>query len=137
MVQENSRRHFCLPEEDVEFLTAKGWVWETIRESSKQWLLIHGFPIPSGFKQSSATAAIEIPAGYPTAPLDMTYFFPALSLVTGRGIPALSPQSIEGKEFQRWSRHRIAPGLWRPGEDNVHTHMSLTEEWLLREVGNV
>ena len=47
---------------------------------------------------------------------------------------ALSPMTIMGQEFQRWSRHRTGQNPWRPGIDNLHTHLSLVEEWLLREV---
>ena len=43
-------------------------------------------------------------------------------------------QIIEGKSYQRWSRHRSHVSQWNPVIDSVVTHFSLIEESLLREV---
>lgn len=130
------RRQFALPEDDVEFLEAKGWKWETIIDGNTQWLLIHEFAIPSGYNISSTTVAVHVIPGYPTAALDMVYFKPGLSLNSGHAIKALSPHTIEGEVYQRWSRHRTSANPWRVGLDNIHTHIGLVEEWLLKEVAN-
>jgi hypothetical protein len=42
-------------------------------------------------------------------------------------------QSLDGKSFQRWSRHRTAENPWRIGRDNLGTHIILVEDWLARE----
>jgi len=47
---EKLRRDFDLPEEDREHLDARGLPWETVSEGNNQWLLIHDFPIPEGYK---------------------------------------------------------------------------------------
>lgn len=127
------RRQFLLPEADGEHLEAHGLQWETIVEPGWRWLLVYGFPVPDGYSVSSVTAAVSISPGYPDAPLDMAYFYPALSRTDGRAIGALSPQMIDGKTFQRWSRHRTGLNPWRPGVDDLSTHLALVRHWLERE----
>lgn len=125
------RRAFDLPEGDREYLAARGLPWETIIEGS-QWLLVHECPIVTGYNHETATAALLIAPGYPESQIDMVYFFPELARVDGKPIPALSPQSLDGKTFQRWSRHRN-DDPWRPGVDDVSTHLLQVDEWLRRE----
>jgi hypothetical protein len=128
------RREFDLPEEDIEYLNARGFPWETISDESGLWLLINDFPIPDGYKTSIAQVAIKIPSDYLMSGLDMVYFSPALSRTDEITIPATeAKENINNLTFQRWSRHRTAENPWRPGLDNIATHLSLVEEWLLRE----
>ena len=128
------RCDFALPAEDIEYLAARGLKWETVRDGKAQWLFVHEFPIPPGYNVSQATAGVRIAPGYPDVQIDMVYFRPALSLPRGIPIGALSKTVIIGTEFQQWSRHRTAENPWRPGVDNLHTHLSLVEEWLWRKV---
>lgn len=127
------RRMFHLPAEDAQFLEDYGLPWETITDGS-QWVLLHDFPTGKGYNHSKVTAAIRIETGYPHAALDMVYFFPALARLDGKAIGATQAiQQIEGKPFQRWSRHRTAQNPWIIGQDNVGSHIILIEEWLARE----
>ncbi|MGB8508425.1 MAG: E2/UBC family protein [Pyrinomonadaceae bacterium] len=127
------RRQFLLLEADREHLDARGLAWETIIDSAGRWLLVHEFPVPDGYNLRSVTAAVQIGACYPDAQLDMVYFHPPLVRTDGRAIGALSNQLIDGKTFQRWSRHRTGQNPWRPGEDDIAAHLSLVEHWLERE----
>ncbi len=73
-------------------------------------------------------------SGYPIAALDMVYVFPALVRRDGRPIPQTNAvQQLDGKSWQRWSRHRTAENPWRPGEDCVEHHIFLVEDWFARE----
>jgi hypothetical protein len=128
------RRQFQLPESDREFLEARGLPWETIIESNTKWLLIHEFPVPNGYNHNTVTVALMIVAGYPEAQIDMVYFYPALARLDGHQINALASQNIEGKTYQRWSRHRTSQNPWRPGEDDVSTHLSLVEFLVEKEL---
>jgi hypothetical protein len=125
-----ARRAFDLPEEDTEFLNTLGLVWETVKNAEVRWLLIHEYPIPSGFNVSKAMLAIKIEGGYPPAKLDMAYFLPSLSKVRGTTIPNLSAASIEDKQYQQWSRHYE----WREGIDDLAVHYRRIEQWLLDEL---
>jgi hypothetical protein len=127
------RTQFPLLAEDEKFLQDYGLPWETVVDGS-QWVLIHDYPLPSGYNNSHVTAAIRMETGYPASQLDMVYFHPPISRKDGRAIGATgSMQSIDGKSFQRWSRHRTAQNPWKPGQDNLGTHIILIEEWLERE----
>lgn len=127
------REQFLLPENDRRYLQAGQLQWETLNEGGAQWLLLHAFPVPAGYHQSEVTVALNITPGYPDVQLDMVWFFPPISRTDGKTIGALSNQTIDGKNFQRWSRHRTGQNPWRPGEDDLSTHLLLVKEWLERE----
>lgn len=127
------RRQFDLPPEDVEFLNQYGVPWETIVDGSP-WVLIHDFPTHAGYIHPTVTAAIRIETGYPNAELHMVYFFPALARTDGKPIGATqNVQQLDGKSFQRWSRHRTVQNPWKIGRDTLGTHVILIEDWLERE----
>jgi Prokaryotic E2 family E len=128
------RQQFILPEFDREFLKTLGLAWETNTEAGSYWLLLHEFPVPQGYNIEKVTVALMISAGYPEANLDMVYFFPHLARLDGKAVNALAFQSIEGKTYQRWSRHRTPQNPWRPGEDDISTHLALVENWLEKEL---
>lgn len=127
------RRQFDLLPQDQEFLEEYRLDWETIDDGS-QWVLIHKFPTPEGYSHSYVTMAVRIETGYPNTELNMVYFFPALERKDGKKIGATdAKQTIDGKEFQRWSRHRTSKNPWRLGFDYLGTHVILIEDWLERE----
>jgi len=126
----SARRAFALPEEDTDLLNAGDYDWETV-ESGGRWLLIHEFPVLPGFTLPFTSAAIQIPSGYPSAALDMIYFHPAIVRLDGRAIPATqATQAIDGKAWQRWSRHYTQANPWKLGEYNVVTHLNLALTWV-------
>lgn len=127
------RREFELPSADQMFLGQYGLPWESIVEGS-HWVIIHHFPTGTGYNYERVSIAIRIETGYPLAPLDMVYVFPPLARTDGRPIPQTSvPQQLDGKEWQRWSRHRSAENPWRPGVDSLEDHVLLVEDWVSRE----
>ena len=128
------RRQFELPEQDALFLKSADWRWELISDGGMQWILFHGYPIPEGYNTKEAIVAVTIPPGYPISQLDMVYFYPGLFRPDGKPIAALTIQNIEGKPFQRWSRHRTPQNPWRPDVDDLSTHLSLIDNWLQREL---
>ncbi|NJK44856.1 MAG: hypothetical protein HC933_11725 [Pleurocapsa sp. SU_196_0] len=135
------RRMFKLPDEDVATLAALGLAWETLIEVpepqvTQQWLLIHDYPISGrGYTVSTVNLAFLIDSLYPDTQIDMAYFYPALAKLDGSSINALAEQLIDGKKFQRWSRHRTPQNPWRPGVDEIGTHLLLVNHWLERELG--
>lgn len=127
------RRAFQLPDDDAECLVALGVNWEGVIEGGTKWLIIPGYPIPEGYNHRTADLALRMPPSYPDDQIDMVYFHPALTLSSGKTIRQLSPLQIEGKNYQQWSRHRTAANPWRPGLDNVCTHLLQVDTWLRRE----
>jgi hypothetical protein len=127
------RRQFLLPEEDIIYLESLDLQWETIIDGRMHWVIIYDYPVAPGYTTEKVTVAIKIETGYPRSPLDMAYFFPALQRRDGKGINALSFQPIDGKQFQRWSRHRTPANSWREGIDDLSTHMGLVSFWFEQE----
>jgi hypothetical protein len=128
------RKTFLLPEADQLYLNALALPWETIVDRGGQWLIIHKFPVPIGYNCPEVSIALMVPPGYPVAQFDMAYFSPALSRIDGRPIGALTAQMIEGTNYQRWSRHRTGENPWRPGIDDVSTHLSMVNTWFEKEL---
>ena len=126
------RRHFELPEEDAEFLDSLQLSWETVSDNGN-WILIHDYPLPNGYNLNEASAALRIESGYPNAQIDMVYFYPHLSRCDGKTIGALAFMQFDGKQWQRWSRHRTGANPWRPELDGVSTHTMLVNHWLSDE----
>ena len=127
------RREVVLPEDDALHLDARGLPWETVGDGGRQFLLVHDFPLPDGYDASTVTLALMVPPGYPTVQVDMVYFSPAVVRTDRQPIGALATLVVAGTPFQRWSRHRTGQNPWRPGLDDVSTHLALVEEWLEQE----
>jgi hypothetical protein len=127
------RRQFQLPEADVAHLESLGLPWEAVVEGRVQWLLVHGWPLPAGYNHRAVSIAIRVESGYPESQLDMVYALPHLVRQDGVGINNLTGQSIDGKDWQRWSRHRTEANPWRPGVDDLSTHLFLVDDWFARE----
>lgn len=126
------RRDFQLPQEDCNFLDGLGQ-WETVSCSGMQWVIIHDYPVCPGYNVDRVIVALKIETGYPRTQLDMAYFYPALQRKDKKVIRAITYQTIDGKPFQRWSRHRTGQNPWREGVDDISTHMSLVSFWFEQE----
>ncbi|MGC2223815.1 MAG: E2/UBC family protein [Methylocella sp.] len=126
-------RQFDLLPEDESFLKEYGLPWETIVDGSP-WVLIHEFPTHEGYNHPHVTVAIRLETGYPASQLDMVYFYPTLARSDGKAIGGTeSMQQIDGKSYQRWSRHRSPQNPWKAGQDGLGSHVILIEDWLERE----
>lgn len=124
--------NFELFEEDVENLKKGGFQWETLSLNGN-WLIIKGFPVPDGYNCQNVEVAINIPSNYPQGKLDMAYFYPALKRLDEIPIPATEVTvNINGKSYQRWSRHRNSIA-WRAGIDSITTHIEEIKNWLQNE----
>jgi hypothetical protein len=128
------RREFQLPAEDVAFLNDLGLRCETVSQGG-MWVIIYGVTLPAGYLTATVDIAIQILPGYPTSPLDMAYFYPAIARADGRPIPnSEAVQPLDGKGWQRWSRHRLGASIWVPGVDNLERHFVFIQQWLAREI---
>lgn len=127
------RRDFQLLQADIEFLDAEGYDWDTVRDNNVSWLIVKNFVIPDGYNRSSVAMALRIEPTYPDTQIDMMYFNPAIQRNDGKAIGQLCNQTIVGEVWQRWSRHRTGQNPWRPGYDNVSTHIILVRFLLERE----
>jgi len=98
------------------------------------WLLVHDYKLPQGYSPASVSMAIKIPANYPDAEIDMVYFHPAIKRLDGKAIPCTECiQPIDGKDFQRWSRHYTIQNPWVSGVCSLESHYYTIGTWLDRE----
>jgi hypothetical protein len=127
------RQDFRLPESDEEYLTSLGRPWEAILDGNSRWVLIHDWRLPCGYNHETTSVGLLIPANYADSQIDMVYFSRDLARTDGKAINALSTHLIAGACWQRWSRHRTGRNPWRPGIDDIASHLSLVVDWLGRE----
>lgn len=128
------RQHFALPPEDTAFLERNGLPWEALIEGGIRRVVIYSYPVPAGYRQASVDLFLRIENSYPDTQIDMVYFHPALQTGAGHSICAISNENFDGKVWQRWSRHRTPQNPWRPGIDNIESHLILVTEWMAKEV---
>ncbi|ABE62194.1 hypothetical protein Nham_1370 [Nitrobacter hamburgensis X14] len=129
------RQAFALLPVDERHLDTMGLKWETVVDGGRRWLLIEGYPVPEGYNAAVVTLALEIPGPYPGAQIDMFYVHPALRRLVGEEIPATqATETVLGRIFQRWSRHRGPNSPWSSRLDNVMTHLTLVDGALAKEV---
>lgn len=119
-----------LPEEDVDYLSQKGYKWQLQSEGSEWWLTIEAFPIGERYSSRSVDMLIRIPPQYNQAPLDMWFVSPEIKLgSTGAHPPAASHfEDHFGRRWQRFSRHFPTP--WRPGIDGLSTLITFAHQEL-------
>lgn len=127
------RKDFNLPESDETYLNNAGLPWETIIENLTRWLIIHEWKIPAGYNFDKSSLALMIPGNYSDSEIDMVYFQQHIARKDSKPIGALLPVNVLGAPWQRWSRHRTAKNPWRPGVDDLESHLILVDEWLQRE----
>ena len=128
------RRQVPLLAQDVLYLDSLGLRWETVVEQQVKAVIIFGWAIPPGYNVPAADVHVRFSEGYPDAQLDMAYFSPHLVRADQRNINNLSGLEFDGRGWQQWSRHRTAASAWRPGEDDLSTHMALVTDWLVTEL---
>ena len=127
---------FSLLPKDDEGLDQRGLITRRVIENGRRWLIADAFPVPPGLSPDTVALALEIPSSYPRAEIDMFYCHPAIRRNDGNQIPQTQvTEIIEGKEFQRWSRHRGERSRWDPTSDSVLTHLALVDAALLVEGG--
>jgi hypothetical protein len=119
---------------DLSYLNSLGLRWEAIVESGISTIVIYEWPVPPGYNVSSADVHVRLTALYPDVQIDMAYFAPALARADGRQVGGLSMCQFDGRQWQQWSRHRTAASAWRPGEDDLSTHMPCVQDWLAAEL---
>jgi hypothetical protein len=124
---------FALPEADQRYLDNLGLPWECLKDVNTQWLIIHDWQAPEGYNHREVDVALLIPPLYPDSQIDMVYFSPHLARTDGKPVGTLTNCPIQQKIWQRWSRHRTPQNPWRPGVDDVASHLTLVDDWLRRE----
>jgi len=122
-----------LPEDDTNFLNSDfSGQWEELSEAGIKGLLIKDYPLPEGYTPRIANLMLLIPDSYPMGMIDMFYFDPPIERQDGIGIAALADETHFNQQWQRWSRHYE----WRPGIDNISTHITYVLNELRAELNH-
>ena len=129
-----ARREFALPEDDLNWLESAPYRFELVAEDGALRVVLHRFPVPPGYNHRAVDVNVRIESGYPDSEIDMVYVHPELQRLDGVSIGATCFEEFDGKQWQRWSRHRTPANPWRPGVDNLATHFALVKHWFMREL---
>ena len=125
---------FALLPSDDEGFRRRGFAPRRVVEGGRRWLVFDGYPLPKGLSPQAVAVALEIPPSYPRAEIDMFYCHPAVRRDDGVTIPQTGAKEvIEGRTYQRWSRHRGARSRWDARTDTVLTHLTLVDGALAAE----
>ena len=123
-----------LPPTDVAYLNTSHPGWHVLRDGAASWLVLPEYVLPEGYNHRVATALVRIEPSYPDTQIDMVFFNPLLARSDGKAIGATGGRrTVNGTSFQQWSRHRTRHNPWRPGVDDIESHMLLVRHWLERE----
>lgn len=120
-----------LPPEDLEYLDAKGIVFEQCTDGTKKGVIIRGWLLPDEmYDADRVDVLILIPNGYPDVRPDMFHLIPWVKLRTGNKYPKAADQAVmfNSQNWQRWSRHCDD---WRPGIDGIRTMLKRVEHAIL------
>jgi hypothetical protein len=121
-----------LPEEDIEFLKAKGYQFTFTVEEKVGYLVIVDFPFPAAYAPRTAELLLRIVAGYPYSQLDMFWTTPDVKLAATNSYPERADvkEVYLGRSWQRWSRHSQVE--WRAGIDCLETFLGAVSHELSR-----
>ncbi|MBZ9731184.1 multiubiquitin domain-containing protein [Salegentibacter sp. JZCK2] len=119
--------------EDISYIKSYTTQVDFIEKGQTCWVVFRQFKLPDGYNVAEADMAILIPKNYPLGRLDMFYFNPALSRKDAKPIGALTSTTLEGKNYQRWSRHRTVANKWDPEVDNLESQVMLAKSCLESE----
>lgn len=113
-----------LGEEDVAYLTSKGYDAEATQVDGLVHLVIRNFPFPAQYTPNASDLLLRLPPNFPSAKPDMFWTFPHVRLSTGAYPQTADCFDVQylGRQWQRWSRH-FAADQWRPGTDNLKTYL--------------
>lgn len=121
-----------LLEDDEQYLKDKGYVYECRQEGSGQvYVVIRDFVLPTGYTREKVDLLVIIPAGYPTAQMDMFWVNPEIRYAQTNLYPNAADQFEDhiGIRWQRFSRHYITY-QWRPGVDSLSSHLIMVQKAL-------
>ncbi|SDW47807.1 E2/UBC family protein [Paenibacillus sp. CF384] len=123
-----------LPSREVSYLEAQGYQYELQRNPMNQnelFLIIKNFDLGEKYVPNDVTLMVKIPAGFPTAEMDMFWVQPAVQKKDGQQPAAVCDEQYLGTTWQRFSRHRDG-GSWNPLMGGLRTHFTFVAEALLK-----
>ncbi|ULO07056.1 hypothetical protein H1230_29630 [Paenibacillus sp. 19GGS1-52] len=121
-----------LPQREISYLTAQGYQYELHRNPmnpNETYLVLPNFDLGENYTPQSVKLLLKIPAGFPTAEMDMFWVHPAVHKKNGQAPATVSNEPYLGCNWQRFSRHRD-PGTWNPVVGGLRAHFTFIAEAL-------
>jgi hypothetical protein len=123
-----------IPEEDVAFLSEKGYSFDILKNGNDVLVTLHKFPLPDVYEPNIVDLRVVLGPGYPNANPDMFWTSPWVKLKTTGADPQNSSEAAAypDGQWQRWSRHYESG--WRPGIDGLRAFLASIRSELNRQV---
>ena len=126
-----------IPEElvrDLDELKERGYIFETVENSGRIYVIFSGYPLPTGIYNMDKTSLLIFTTPlYPNAGFDMFWVEENCTLKNNT-IPK-NGDAIEnhlGKRWRRFSYHPYNAKAWNPSQDNVVSFMGYVDLRLRR-----
>lgn len=114
-----------LPANDLEFLNERQLNHTVQPHASMICVILPGWKVPDGYKQSETDLLLRLSPGYPDVPPDMWWCNPGLVLLNGTAPEATQAvESYFGRSWQRWSRHFPQPNHWNSVTDGLESYLA-------------
>jgi hypothetical protein len=125
-----------LPERDDAYLRDLGFDFDVTVDGGVLCTVIHNFVLPEGYEPRVTDLLLRLPAGFPDAAPDMFWCDPPIGVLRTGTYPQAADQmeTYLDRTWQRFSRH-LAPGMWRPGTDDLRSFLTLIGAELARSLG--
>ncbi|SDP02442.1 Multiubiquitin [Paenibacillus sp. yr247] len=121
-----------LPQREISYLKANGFQYELRRNPenpSELFLTIDNFDMGENYSPRHVTMLVKIPAGFPSAAMDMFWVKPAVTKSDGHLPASVCDEQYIGSTWQRFSRHRDQ-GTWNPITGGLRAHFTFVSEAL-------
>jgi hypothetical protein len=110
---------------DEEFLTRKGFRYDTFPHGNLLAVVIRDYPLPPGYQITQTDLLILLPGGFPDSAPDMWWCCPWVRLGNGSDpVNANVTEQIGGRSWQRFSRH-FGAVAWRAGRSGLESYVTL------------
>jgi hypothetical protein len=119
---------------DRDYLTRKGYRYETFQHGQILALVIFDLGLPAGYQTARTDLLILLPSGFPDAAPDMWWCDPWVKLANGADpLNANVTEQIGPRSWQRFSRH-FGAVRWAAGRSGVESYVTLIKSDLARSV---
>jgi hypothetical protein len=121
-----------LAERDMAYLADRWPDHELHEDGGGVAVILPAFELPPKFGPRVVEMLLRLPFGFPDSQPDMFWVYPHVTIAGHAPAAAQVVEQLLGRPWQRFSRH-LAPGVWRPGIDDLQRYVALISTILERE----
>ena len=109
-------------------LEGRGFQVTRCHESGYAVLVLHSYPVPSGWSKPEISLLLRLPRSFPNGKPDM--FWTDDDLTLSGGCEPDRARVFENICGNRWRRFSWHPQAWSPGRDDIHTYLEFVDRRL-------